>query len=315
MPKKQNGTATRNPWATLVQFAELFYGLKLKLRDHPVALAEAPRALSEWESLTHGHYLQNTFRYVAVERVTSIDSDLDPRSRAGQADPPFPTHWLRVATDNSGHSYYFVDGVDHRDDPPVWHWDEECALDDPSVRFERLSEFLTWLVVNGTCELEDLTKEGPLGCLSSDVTFTNLNDHGPEVRGYVRTLPVKPWSQLGDLEIVHFNQELFLVDDDLLITLSPTAYAPLAALISAEDTAADEARAVTKAARTQATEALLHSKGLTPEGLLEALEGISGLRPLEKAFLRDFRMYAAAGTFHDGQLRKAAEIIEKHRQG
>ena len=71
--------------------------------------------------------------FVDVESVDWIDPEIDPRPQAQESEPPFPSDWLRIATDGSGHAFYFVDAESEEEDPPVWHWDEECSDDGPEL--------------------------------------------------------------------------------------------------------------------------------------------------------------------------------------
>jgi hypothetical protein len=239
--------------------------------------------------------------------VDWIDPEIDPRPRAEEGG--FPSAWLRIATDGSGHAYYFVDAADGSEDPQVWHWDEELSSDDPLVEFEHLSGLLTWIVLEATVREGAV---GPLGTLRDGVQVLDLVPQPDAVRALVAGWSFAPWVQLGDAELRrNEDRSLFLLNEGTLVARSEQAFAPIAALLEAEETREADEREQERGRRAAATAQGLEERGQTAEELVERLlELRPRLTPLESAFLQDFRARVACGDA--GQWAKAAEIVDKY---
>jgi hypothetical protein len=292
-------------WNLLRELAELF--LKEPLPESLEVDATKPLALAEWAALTSDRYdAGQAFVFVDVWSVDWIDPEIDPRPRAAESDPPFPQDWLRIATDGSGHAYYFVDAESSADDPPVWHWDEECSDEDPTVALPRLSEFLTWVVLEGAFGQT-------LGELQPEVEALESGQQTDRIRERVTSLELVPWATLGDLEVrATRDRSVFLTSEGTLWTRTAAAREPFDELLE-EEAAARRAEAEQK--EVDKVEELA-SKGLDGAGLLADLDALGDkLTRLEAMFVRDFRMQVAANTVHYGQFTKAAEIVAKHGGG
>lgn len=293
-------------WNLLREFGELFLEEPLPETLEVQPSPALPLALAEWEALTSGRYDEGQgFVFVDVASVEWIDPEIDPRPQAQESEPPFPSDWLRIATDGSGHAFYFVDAESEEEDPPVWHWDEECSDDGPELALPRLSQFLTWVVLEGTiCQ-----GEAPLNELRSDLEALGPT-HPPRIKEHLARLELVPWAQLGELEVRATRDRAVLQTNEGNVWIrTPEAYEPFAELLEAEAAALLAAEAQREADKAEE----LAARGLDGAGLLADLDALGDkLTRLEAMFVRDFRMQVAARSVHYGQFTKAAEIVAKH---